>query len=206
MMKLMSLVLVLFAAGVAQADTRCSTSSNGYTFSETRYDYSAARRTVVSECRSHYRTSNIECEQNVRCNNSGYNDPGLGGYPRPIPGYPNYPGFEPGYGLDPWEPGYSRPGSSRPPTVQGQSCYVRQSGEWVEGDRFFSLASEYARRNRTCVIARIATVPYSGRIYNRDGSRVAKDQGGLSNSEVDRILSRYGLRGCERFSCDESRY
>lgn len=204
MLKLMSIALVLFAAGTATAETRCTTASNGYSFSETRYDYSLARQSVVSQCRSHYRTSNSECDYNVRCQDHGNLG---GGYPLPVPTYPNYPGFEPGFGggLDPYDPGFNRPGS-RPPTVQGERCYVSQSREWVDGDRFFSLASEYARRHRTCVVAKIATVPYSGRIYNRDGSRVAKDQGGLSNSEVDRILSRYGLWGCERFSCEQTRY
>lgn len=200
MLKLMSLALVVFAAGTASADTRCTTASNGYTFSQTRYDYDLARRAVINECRSHYRTSNSDCDWNVRCSNSGMIEPGY-------PSYPSYPGY-PGIGVDPLYPPYTpgRPGTSRPPTVRGDVCYVRQSGEWVDGDRFFSLAHEYARRHRTCVVARIANVPYSGRIYNRDGSRVARDRGGLSNSEADQIMRTYGLRGCERFSCDERRY
>lgn len=102
-------------------------------------------------------------------------------------------------------PPVTRPGGGTPPTVRAETCYVRQTNEWVDGERFFSLVHEWTRRNNRCAVARIHSVPYSGRVYDRDGRRVERESGGLSNSEVDNVLRRNGLRGCEQFSCTETR-
>lgn len=111
-----------------------------------------------------------------------------------IPSYPTNPSY----------PSNPRPGQN-PPSVRGELCYVAQTNEWVDGDRFFSLVNNWVQRNNRCAVAKIATVPYSGRVYDRDGRRVAKEQGGLSNSQVDNVLRSYNLYGCERFTCTETR-
>lgn len=111
-----------------------------------------------------------------------------------IPSYPTNPSY----------PSNPRPGQN-PPSVRGELCYVAQTGEWVDGDEFFSLVNRWVQRNNRCAVAKIATVPYSGRVYDRDGRRVAKEQGGLSNSQVDNVLRSYNLYGCERFTCTETR-
>lgn len=167
------LIVSIGFASLAQADYRCVSRSNGYSFSETRRDYSDARRAAVRECSNHYRTQNYECNSNVQCD-STY-----------------------GRGND-----FPRRGNDAPP-VRSNSCYVTQLNQWVDGDEFFSKVHEWTVRNRTCAVAKIHSLPYSGRVYDRDGSRVAKESGGLSNSEVDRVLSRYNLWGCERFTCQE---
>lgn len=112
------------------------------------------------------------------------------------PNYPNYPNY-PSY------PPVGNGGNDRPPRVESDRCYVRQIGRVVSGDEFFSYVHEKAQKNRTCAVAKIAYVPNSGRIYDRDGSRVAKSRGGLSNNEVDQVLRSYGLYGCERYTCDQ---
>jgi hypothetical protein len=175
-MKIALAVLALTAtAQVANADYRCQTSTyTGRTYSETRMDYSDARRAVIRECTrdSYQRYGDLQCELNVRCDYVDRDrDRGSNG--------------------------------RRPPTVGSEYCYVSQTNKWVDGDRFFSLVHEWTMRNYRCAVAKIATIPYSGRIYDRDGSRIARERGGLSNSEVDSVLSSYGLWGCERFTCQE---
>lgn len=65
--------------------TTCSTSSNGYSFSETSSDYYFARNSAAEQCRAHRRTDNYECDRNVECNDGGYE-------PRyPSPREPRYP-------------------------------------------------------------------------------------------------------------------
>lgn len=165
----------LFAAAIAfaglssfaQADTTCRTNSNGYSFSKTRRDYTDARQDVTRACRQNHRTSDYECNMNVRCTNHGGGSHG------------------------------------NPPPVGSDRCWISQTREWVDGDRFFSLVSQWARENRTCAVAKIAFLPSSGRIYDTDGSRVAKERGGMSNSEVDHVLRTHGLYGCERYTCHE---
>lgn len=97
-------------------------------------------------------------------------------------------------------------GNGNPPSVQGSLCYVKQTNEWVDGDRFFSLVNSWVQRNNRCAVAKIATVPFSGRIYDSNGRRVAKEQGGLSNSQVDDVLRSFGLYNCERFTCTETQF
>lgn len=111
--------------------------------------------------------------------------------------------IRPVYPVDPVYPSNPNPGN--PPPVQGELCFVAQTGEWVDGDRFFSLVNSWVQRNNRCAVAKIATVPFSGRVYDSTGRRVAKEQGGLSNSQVDDVLRRYGLYGCERFTCTQTR-
>lgn len=98
---------------------------------------------------------------------------------------------------------FERRGNHKPPTVGADRCFVPQTRQWVRGERFFSIVHEWAVQNRRCAVGKIATVPHSGRIYDRDGSRVARNRGGLSNSQVDDVLSSHRLHGCERFTCQE---
>lgn len=89
------------------------------------------------------------------------------------------------------------------PSVQGDLCWVREQGRWMSGDDFFSYASQRANRMNRCVEARISRVANSGRIYRADGSRAAKERGGLSHSETDQVMRQYGLWGCEKLTCAE---
>jgi len=54
---------------------KCSTSSNGYSFSDKSRDASLALEHAVSQCKSHSRTSNAECSVNVSCNDGSYTAP-----------------------------------------------------------------------------------------------------------------------------------
>ncbi|MCM2282067.1 MAG: hypothetical protein NDI61_09495 [Bdellovibrionaceae bacterium] len=91
----------------------------------------------------------------------------------------------------------------RQPSVEGDACWVREQGRWMQGDEFFSYASQHANRLNTCVEARISRVANSGRIYLRDGSRAAKERGGLSHSETDQVMRQYRLWGCLKLTCTE---
>ncbi len=102
-----------------------------------------------------------------------------GGHPSPIP--------NPGGGT---------------PSPAGDDCYVKQLGRYMSGNDFFSYASRTAQNGRQCVVANIAFQPYSHRIYNTRGERVAKDQGGMSNREVAEVLRRHGMWNCRELSCD----
>lgn len=89
------------------------------------------------------------------------------------------------------------------PTVEGDLCWVAEQRRWMNGDNFFSYASQTARNRNTCVEARISRVASSGRLYQRDGSRAAKERGGLSHSETDQVKRQYGLSRCVQLTCAE---
>lgn len=182
-----SLILATGFASLAQASVRCETRSAGRYFEETRAYESDARSAVIQSCTFSNSTNISECANRVICMAT---DGGLG-FPRTGNGFPRTGG-----GL-----GFPRTGGNGQPTPSGDLCYVRQTSQWVDGSRFFSLAHDWANRNNTCVVAKIASVPYSGRIYDRDGRRVGTSSSGLSNSEVDSVLRSNGLYGCEQFSC-----
>lgn len=71
-------------------------------------------------------------------------------------------------------------------------------------DQFFSRASQRAQQSSRCVIAKVSYQASSGRIYGRNGARIAKERGGLSNNEVDQVVSQYGLYNCLRMTCDRN--
>lgn len=175
--------------GYAYARAACQTTSNGELFRANGPNRSMARQDVIAQCQRHPRTNNFSCESNVLCDENGSVGPVYPG-PQPLP--------------FPIDPGIGRPGGGQnPPSVRGELCYVKQTGEWLSGDEFFNKVSNWAKRNNQCAVAKISHVPSSGRIYDRDGSRVAKNRGGLSNSEVQEVLNTFGLRGCERYTCEE---
>ncbi len=103
--------------------------------------------------------------------------------------------------------------SPKAKTVKASTCYVKKDGVlWsyytgaVEGDRFFSDMANLSQRERSCVIAKIYSEPYSGRIYVQ-GRRLAKALGSMSDAEVRQVVRNAGLTGeCSRYSCVESRY
>lgn len=53
----------------------CSTSSNGYSFSDVSRDASLTRGMVAKACQAHSRTTNEECSVNVSCNDGSYTRP-----------------------------------------------------------------------------------------------------------------------------------
>lgn len=185
-MKLILATLTLLVGFSAHADYRCNTRSGSRTYSNARDTQIEARAVTLQHCLQNYRNNYSDCSYNMSC--SYVYDRSSGG--RDSSGGWNNDG------------GMSRRGS-RPPTVDASFCYVSQTGQWVGGDRFFSLAHEHAVANNRCVVARIARESYSARVYDQSGRRIGSS-GGMSNSEVENILSMYGLYGCAKFSCEES--
>jgi hypothetical protein len=91
-------------------------------------------------------------------------------------------------------------------TVSSGACIVRQTGEVVEGKRFFSDAYNKSSSNR-CVIAKIYGEAETSRVYV-DRRREGDKNSGMSNSEVDSTLYSIGLNSgdCEVYSCVEANY
>lgn len=72
-------LLALVGVEVASAQSyNCTTQSNGYYFQQSGWDYYSTRQAVVNQCKSHYYTSNSQCEYNAQCNGGGGG--GGGGY------------------------------------------------------------------------------------------------------------------------------
>lgn len=80
---------------------------------------------------------------------------------------------------------------------------MKQTGEVIEINKFYNHISQWASQHKQCAVAKIAKVPNASRIYNTDGSRVAKELGGLSNTQLEEVIEQSGLTGCKRFSCEK---
>lgn len=81
-------------------------------------------------------------------------------------------------------------------------CMIKGTNQVVDGSRFFSIVHEASYGGR-CSYGKIASVPYSGRVYF-NGRKVADNLSNASAADIKRIVRGLGGSGnCENFSCEE---
>jgi hypothetical protein len=114
-LKLLCLCLLGLVSFKASAQVACQTASRGFVFRADSLSSGFASQQVIASCQRHPSTSNLECERNVVCANTGGGWGGGGGhggggyYPPPRPPRPPEP-----------------PRPPRPPRPSAEQCYLHR--------------------------------------------------------------------------------
>ena len=101
----------------------------------------------------------------------------------------------------PQAPVIVRPPVYVPAPVQNRAglCIVKQTGQWMSSENFYSWVSNQARMSRQCAVGNVAFESYTNRLYTADGRRVGSS---FSHKELEMVKRNTGLMGCRHYTCD----